>query len=62
MDAFLTRGWDIVLPGWRGLYEYQVGISTLWEVVSTLMETTAFVPGLLEFYEMVGVVDVWKHF
>ena len=36
MEVFLIRGSDnIILPGWRWLYECQVGGSTPWGAVST---------------------------
>ena len=29
------RGWDLILPGWRWLYEPQFGVYTPWGAVST---------------------------
>ena len=26
MGVFLTRGWNLILPGWRWLYDSQVGV------------------------------------
>ena len=48
MEAFLVWGWDIIIPWWRWIYEYQVEVSTPWGAVST-RETTVFVPGLSEY-------------
>ena len=47
MEAFLIREWDIVLPRWSWLYEYQFGVSTPWGAVPT-RETTVFVRGWSE--------------
>ena len=30
MEEFLIRGWVLIVPGWRWLYENQVGVSTPW--------------------------------
>ena len=30
MEAFLVWGWDIIIPWWRWIYEYQVEVSTPW--------------------------------
>ena len=54
MQAFLIRGKEFILTGWRWLYEPQVGVSTPWEAVSTR--------GARFRSRFVGVVDVWKHF
>ena len=47
MEIFLIWRWDIIFPGWRWLYEPQIGVSTPCSTVST-RETTVFVPGLVE--------------
>ena len=55
MKGFLIRVWDLILPGWRWLYEPQVGVSTPRGTVST-RGTTMSSPSLLRF------VDVWKDY
>ena len=49
MEGVLVWEWGLFLPGWRWLYEFQVGVSTPWESVST-RGTTVFVPGLLDLW------------
>ena len=44
---FTIRGWDVILPGWRWLYEPRVGVSTPCGAVST-RGYNVFTPGLLE--------------
>ena len=46
-EEFLIRGPDIILAGWRWLYEPQVGVFTPGGAVHT-RRTTVFVSGLLE--------------
>ena len=46
-EGFLIRGWDLILTGWRCLYEPQLGVSTPSGAVST-MGTSVFIPGLLK--------------
>ena len=74
MEAFLIRGWDPVVPGWRWLCFRAlanqrsaggVGVSTSFGAVST-REITVFVtvrggfdPGDHRF-RVIGVVDVWR--
>ena len=47
MEGFLTRGRELILPGWRWLCEPRVGVFTPCVAVST-RGTTVFVLGLLE--------------
>ena len=42
----LIRGWDFIFPGWRWLYEPQVGDSTPCGVVST-PGNAVFIPGFV---------------
>ena len=49
IGRFLIRGWDLVLLGWRWLYEPQIGGSTPCRALST-QGGTVFVPGLLELW------------
>ena len=44
---FMTRGWDLILPGWRWLYLPQLGVCTSRGAVST-RGTTRFVPSLVD--------------
>ena len=55
MQGFMIRGRDLILPGWRWLYEPQVGVSTPFEAVST-RGTNVFIPDSLEFH-MYGMID-----
>ena len=56
MEGFLLRGWDFILPGWRWLYEPQIGISTPCGAAST-RGTAVFVPSLLELYTYASIYD-----
>ena len=47
MESFLIRGWDLILPGRRWLYEPQIGVSLPCGAVPT-GGITDFVPGVLE--------------
>ena len=51
MEGFMILGWDLILSGWRWLYESQVGVSTTCGAVSTRGSP---------FPRFVGVVDAWK--
>ena len=44
MEGFIIRGWDLILPGWRCVYEPQVGVATPCGAVSS-RGTIVFVPG-----------------
>ena len=46
-DLFLIRGWDLIPPGWRWLYEPQVGVYTPCGAV-LIRRAKVFVPGLFE--------------
>ena len=47
MAIFLIGGWNLILPGWRWLYEPWVEVSALCGAVST-RGITVFAPGVLE--------------
>ena len=56
MEEVLFRGWKLILPGWRWLYERRVEISTQRGAVST-RRTTVFVHGLLEIQMYGSIYD-----
>ena len=49
MEGFMMRVWAPILPGWRRLYEPQVGVSTPCRTASTSW-TTVFIPGSSELH------------
>ena len=57
MEGFLIWEWGLIFPGWRWLYEPQVGVSTPSGAVLT-REVSVVILGLLELYIYGSISDL----
>ena len=57
MEGFLIWEWGLIFPGWRWLYEPQVGVSTPSGAVLT-QEISVVILGLLELYIYGSISDL----